>query len=74
MNTIYIGASNKKYGLQQNTIYKERPTNLIEALKPELPLIERLFVSVLEFAEKEKELSRPETLIHRANLEIGNRD
>lgn len=66
MNTIYIGASNSKLGLTQYTIYKERPTEIIEALKPKIKMVERLFVSVEEFAEKEKELMKTETPIYAA--------
>lgn len=66
MNTIYIGASNRKLGLSQFTIYKEKPTELIEMLKPKMPSVERLFVLVENFAEVEKDLSKPETLIYKA--------
>ena len=66
MNTIYIGASNSKLGLTQYTIYKERPTELIATLKPKIKMVERLFVSVEEFAEKEKELEKTETPIYAA--------
>lgn len=66
MNTIYIGASNRKLGLSQYTIYKEKPTELIEMLKPKIPSVERLFISVEEFAEAEKDLRKPETLIYKA--------
>ena len=66
MNTIYIGSSNKKYGLTQYTIYKEKPTKLIETLKEKFPLIERLFVSVIDFPELEKDLQKPETIIYKA--------
>lgn len=66
MTTIYIGASNRRYGLSQYTIYKEKPESLIGTLKVKMPLIERLFVSIEEFAEVEKDLERPETLIYKA--------
>lgn len=66
MNTIYIGANNKNYGLHQFTIYTERPEGLITILKKKMPLIGRLFVKVEDFAEAEKDLDKPETLIYKA--------
>lgn len=66
MNTIYIGASNRKLGLTQYRLYKERPTELIETLKAKIPLIERLFISVEELRVAELELMRSETLTYKA--------
>lgn len=66
MAVIYVGASNKHLGLSQYTIYKEKPTALIETLKAKIPLIERLFILVEDLAEIEKELERPETIIYKA--------
>lgn len=66
LNTIYIGASNRHYGLTQYTVYKERPEELIQTLKGKFPLIERLFVSVIDFVELDKDLKKPETVIYKA--------
>ena len=70
MNTIYIGASNKKLGLHQFTIYKDRPVNLIEMLKAQYPAVECLFVSVDDFAEVEEDLHKPESLIYAASQKM----
>lgn len=70
MNTIYIGASNRKLGLSQFTIYKTRPTKLIETLKANYPAVERLFVPVDKFAEVEKDLYKPESLIYAASQKM----
>lgn len=66
MTTIYLGASNRWLGLSQYTIYKDKPEKLIETLKPKIPSAERLFVSIDEFVEAEKELEKPESLIYAA--------
>lgn len=66
MNTIYIGASNRHFGLSQFTIYRDRPESLIETLKPKIPSVERLFVSIDDFIEAEKDLHKPESLIYAA--------
>ena len=71
MNTIYIGAGNRKLGLQQFTIYREKPVELIKILSKKISLIEKLFVPVDEFAEKEQELYKPESLIYKVSEEIG---
>lgn len=70
MNTIYIGASNKSFGLHQFTIYKDRPVNLIEALKVKYPAVECLFVPVDDFADAEKDLHKPESLIYAASQKM----
>ena len=69
MQCIYIGASNRNYGLQQYTIYTTKPEGLIETLKEKFPLIEKLFVTIEEFAKTDEELKKPETLIYKAYLQ-----
>jgi len=70
MNTIYIGPSNHKLGLIQFTIYTERPTVLIDGYRAAIPSIDRLFVSVDEFLNVEKDLEKPETLIYAACKQV----
>ena len=70
MKTIYIGASNHKLGLIQYTIYTEKPVLLIENLKATIPAIERLFVSIDEFIEVEKDIDKPETLIGQISEQV----
>ena len=70
MNYIYIGASNKNFGLVQNALYKDKPDKLIELLKTKFPLVENLFVPIEEFIEVEKELAKKESLIYKAFRQI----
>ena len=72
MKTIYIGASNNKLGLIQYTIYIEKPTLLIEKLQATIPEIGRLFVSIDEFIEVEKDIDKPESLIGQISEQVRN--
>lgn len=66
MNFIYVGASNHKYGLSQNALYRDKPEKLIELLKPNFSLIENLFVPIDEFIGAEKELAKSTSLLSKA--------
>lgn len=66
MNYIYIGASNHKYGLVQNALYRDKPEKLIEMLKENFSLIENLFVPIDDFIDAEKELTKTASLIGKA--------
>lgn len=70
MNYIYIGASNHKYGLVQNALYRDRPAKLIEMLKTNFNLIENLFVPIDEFVDAEKELSKTSSLVAKAFRQV----
>lgn len=55
-NVIYIGARLGKDGVLTNEIFTAKPTELIERLKVDYPLIELLFVPVQEYSAAVREL------------------
>lgn len=70
MKTIYIGDSVVKEGLIKYTVYLDRPTDLIDRLKEKYSLIERLFISIDEFVEKQDEIEKKATLIDAARQQL----
>ena len=70
MKTIYIGNSVVKEGLIKYTVYLDRPTDLIDRLKEKYSLIERLFISIDEFVEKQDEIEKKATLIDAARQQL----
>ena len=71
MNCIYIGDSIVKEGLIKYTVFIERPTILINKLKEKYPLIERLFLTIDEFVEKQGEIEKKGTLIDAARKQLS---
>ena len=71
MNCIYIGDSIVKEGLIKYTVFIERPTILINKLKEKYSLIERLFLTIDEFVEKQGEIEKKGTLIDAARKQLS---
>lgn len=51
---IYIGPNLHKYGLEQNTIFKMYPANLLGDLESKIPLLKQLFVKPSEVLAKQR--------------------
>ena len=68
-NTIYIGARLNKGEVLTNEIFNDRPTELIERLKVQYPLIELLFVSVNDYVQAVSEVETAGTARNKAYLQ-----
>ena len=71
MQTIYIGESKRKYDLQRNRVYTERPEKLITELSAKYPLIKHLFVPITEIGKAQELLTKAGSIIYTANVEVG---
>lgn len=70
---VYIGPNILSEGLKKNTVYRGRPTELIEAIAEKHPGIIRLFVKVDKLSKAMAEVNKTGTPLNLAYTKIIKR-
>lgn len=70
---VYIGPNLLRYGLKKNTVFRGKPTDLIEAIVEKHPGIIHLFVRVDKLSKAMAEVNKTGTLLNLAYTRIIKR-